>query len=87
MVFKNKYCRIIQFVWFIFLPLQMSGQTYDVGDTLSFWAYDYGFYSGYYQTSATCQAVSDHMYIFVEDTTWNSSWISDNTITHKSCAR
>ena len=77
---KNFYRYLLQFIWFVLFPLTVSGQTYNLGDTLTFWTYDYGFFSGYYQTNATCQAISEHLYIFVEDTAWNSDWVSNTEI-------
>ncbi|MHA2277125.1 MAG: hypothetical protein ACXAC2_15225, partial [Candidatus Kariarchaeaceae archaeon] len=46
--------------------------TFQVNDTLTFWAVDYGLLSSgwensFYQTNATVKAVSNHSYVFIED--------------------
>jgi hypothetical protein len=47
------------------------GGKHQVGDTVNFWAQSFiGEYTTFYLTSATCRAVGDKTYIFVEDTQW-----------------
>ncbi len=47
------------------------GGAHQVGDVVNFWAQSFlGEYTTFYLTSATCRAVGDKTYIFVEDTQW-----------------
>ncbi|MCK5520541.1 MAG: hypothetical protein KAI81_05480, partial [Candidatus Marinimicrobia bacterium] len=39
----------------------------EVGDVQSFWAYSNGFFSGYYNVTATCQEITDNAYLFTEN--------------------
>ena len=42
-----------------------------VGDTMTFWSYSLGFYSGYFRTQAVCRAIGEKCYIFVENDRWD----------------
>lgn len=51
--------------------LATRGVGHQIGDTVNLWAQSFiGEYVTFYLTSATCRAVGEQTYIFVEDTQW-----------------
>ncbi len=57
--------------------LALSGGA-QVGDRVNFWAQNLtGEYATFYLTGATCRAVGEKTYIFVEDTQWQTSFDQD----------
>ncbi|HQH79481.1 MAG TPA: hypothetical protein PK535_10980, partial [Synergistaceae bacterium] len=57
--------------------LALSGGA-QVGDRVNFWAQDFtGEYTTFYLTGATCRAVGERAYVFVEDTQWGVNFDQD----------
>ncbi|UCE19880.1 MAG: hypothetical protein JSV84_05935 [Gemmatimonadota bacterium] len=55
-------------------------QPWEVGDTASFWAYDFHFFREYYRTRMTLRAIGDHCYVWVQDSSWNKGNIDSNDV-------
>ncbi|MFQ6618216.1 MAG: two-component regulator propeller domain-containing protein [Fidelibacterota bacterium] len=48
-----------------------------LGDTLTFWSQDWGFFSGPYKAPATLRGIGNNLYVFVENAAWDSTFTSD----------
>ncbi len=60
-------------------PVAKDAQYHSVGDTKQFWVMDLtAMPPSYKQITATCRAVGDHSYVFVDDAEWGSSMTQDD---------
>lgn len=67
---KMEYKLLILLTIFLLLfslPLFSSQRNWAVGDTTSFWAYDFGFFQKYYKVNAMLRSIGDHCYIFTQE--------------------
>ncbi|TET22785.1 MAG: hypothetical protein E3J78_02740, partial [Candidatus Cloacimonadota bacterium] len=66
----NKIIMLISlFIFVLFAALYSQQSSWQVGDTTSFWAYDFGFFQKYYKVNAMLRAIGDHCYIFSQEDT------------------
>ncbi|MFQ6092148.1 MAG: FlgD immunoglobulin-like domain containing protein [bacterium] len=52
-----------------------GAQEWEVGDTTSFWAFDFHFFMRYYKTQMTLRAMGDHCYVWTEGSSWAQDYI------------
>ena len=64
----NKIVNIIKYFLFFLITIQFSFGELNPqqGQNYMFWVYGQGFFSGYYQTSATLDTLGESTYIFTE---------------------
>ena len=55
-------------------------QPWEVGDTTSFWAFDFHFFMRYYRTQMTLQAIGEYCYVWTEDTSWARGLIDPDDV-------
>ena len=63
---------------------KIQAHNFQVGTQHSFWARNFRITNSddegyFYPVPATCRAVSDYAYVFVEDASWNSSYANQNS--------
>ncbi|TES90041.1 MAG: hypothetical protein E3J87_10795, partial [Candidatus Cloacimonadota bacterium] len=78
---KMEYKLLILLTIFLLLfsfPLFSSQRNWAVGDTTSFWAYDFGFFQKYYKVNAMLRSIGDHCYIFTQEDTLTTLSIAAN---------
>ena len=63
---------------------KIQAHDFQVGTQHTFWARNFRITDSedegyFYQVQATCRAVSDYAYVFVENTSWDSSYVNQNS--------